>query len=314
LRFSFIYPGQGSQALGMGKSFFEGSAIAKELFSRATQEIGVDFEKLLFEDEARLNISEFSQPSIVLVSVVATEILKSKMDISPVFTMGHSLGEFSALYCAGAIKFEKLISLVSKRGKLMQNSSGDKEGGMCVVLGLDDDKVESVCESLRDEGMSIWCANYNCQGQVVVAGVKSDIESSKDRFVEEGAKRAMVLNMSVSSHNPLLSSIEKEFRDLLEDALEDSFLIPVISNVTAQPYRNKKEALELLAKQLTHPVRYAQSIKNTEDGCDCFVELGHGSVLSGLNKKNTAKKTHSLNSLETIESFVDTYIGREVYR
>lgn len=306
MRVAYIYPGQGSQAVGMGREFYDSSKRARELFSLASDTLGYSFEKLIFEDAKRLNISEFSQPAIVLISAIIGLELKERVDIAPSFVLGHSLGEFSALYEAGAIEFEELLKLVSKRGKLMQRACGDVETGMSVVLGLDDNTVEAICERLRQRGFKIWCANYNSDAQVVVAGVKSDLENAKSSFLEAGAKRAMILNMSVSSHNPLLSSIEEEFGLLLDSALRDSFVCDVISNVTAMPYNTKEEALLLLKKQLTSPVKYKHSIKNSEKRCDLFLEIGYGSVLAGLNRRITDKKTYSINSLKALDEFVAT--------
>lgn len=301
---AFIFPGQGSQANLMGKDFYDKSDTAKSLFEKANDALGYSFEKLMFEEDDRLNISEFSQPAIVLASVVALELFKSKYPaLSPAFVMGHSLGEFSALYATGALKLESALRLVSERGKLMQKAAGSKEAGMCVILGLKDEIVEACCTELRESGKEVWAANYNSEGQVVIAGIKHDIESSQDFFKEKGAKRVLMLNMSVSSHNPLLQSIEEDFGVLLETYVGDSFSVPVISNVTAQPYASKKEAIEVLKQQLTKPVLYRQSIAANESRCDCFLEFGHGAVLAGLNKKITQKETISINTMDKIENY-----------
>lgn len=303
MRAAFIFPGQGSQANLMGKDFYDKSEMAKDFFKRANEALGYSFEPLMFEEDARLNVSEFSQPAIILSSVIALELFRNKHPLTPQFVMGHSLGEFSALYAAGALSFENALKLVSERGKLMQKAAGSKEAGMCVLLGLKDEVVEACCTELRNKGKEIWPANYNSDGQVVIAGVKQDLEGTQDFFKSHGAKRVMMLNMSVSSHNPLLQSIEGEFGTLLETYIVDSFSIPVISNVTAKPYSSKQEALKLLAQQLTKPVLYRQSIAGIEGNCDIFLEFGHGAILAGLNKKITAKETVSINSMDKIENY-----------
>ncbi|MFP4333393.1 MAG: ACP S-malonyltransferase [Campylobacterales bacterium] len=299
----FIFPGQGSQSVGMAKDFYDNNPLVRELFAEANEALGFSFEELMFEKNERLDISEYSQPAIVLASIAALSTFKAQCPITPSLLLGHSLGEYSALFASGAIEFSDVLKLVNKRGQLMQKAAKGREAGMAVILGLSDEVVEDICKSLQNEGKEIWPANYNTQGQIVIAGIKDDLKDAEARFKEAKAKRYMLLNMSVSSHNPLLESIQPEFETLLNSTIKDSFSAPIVSNVNAKPYSSKSEAISLLKKQLTMPVLYKQSIIEAEALCDAFVEFGSGSVLSGLNKKITKKRTITINSVEAVESF-----------
>jgi len=297
---AFIFPGQGSQKVGMGKDFFENSEIAKEMISNASKRLGISFEELLFEENDNLGKTEFTQPAILLVSSIANEILKSQCEIKPEFVLGHSLGEFSALVSAGALDYLDAIELVHKRGLFMNEACAGGGAGMMALVGLDDKIVENICEEQRENGKQVWPANYNMDGQLVLAGIKADLESLVDVFTEAGAKRAIVLDMSVASHCELLTSAVENLRPYLDEYLKDEFL-PVVSNVSTEKYTTKDEAIELLSSQLISPVKYKQSIKAIEDEVDMFIEFGNGIVLKGLNRKITKKPTANVSDMKTLE-------------
>jgi [acyl-carrier-protein] S-malonyltransferase len=300
-KLSFIFPGQGSQTLGMGEGFYKNSAVAREMFEEASESIKVDFKNLLFNDEEKLNISCYTQPAILLISSIAHRLFEDELNIKPYFALGHSLGEFSALISVKAISLSNAIKVVHNRGKWMQESCEGKSAGMMVVLGLDDSKVEEICEDAIKNNKLIYPANYNSDGQIVLAGNKGDLKEYESVFKNAGAKRAMLLNMSVASHCPILQSAVEPLRNILQDTIEDNFISPIISNVTAMPYKTKKEALDLLPKQLVMPVKYKHSILSIEKDIDMFIEFGNGSVLKGLNKKITKVPTFSANSIASLE-------------
>lgn len=300
-RVAFIFPGQGSQTIGMGKDFFDNSDIAKEMISNASARLGIDFEKLLFEENENIGKTEFTQPAILLVSSIANAIFKDKYNITPEFVLGHSLGEFSALVAAGAIDYLDAVELVHKRGLFMTEACAGGGAGMMALVGIDDATVEKVCAEQRELGKQVWPANYNMDGQLVLAGIKADLESLVDVFKAAGAKRAIVLDMSVASHCELLQSAVESLTPYLEKFLKDEFS-PVISNVTTLAYSSKDEAIKLLAAQLTSPVKYKQSIKACEDKVDLFIEFGNGIVLKGLNKKITNVPTINVSDMKTLDA------------
>ncbi|MDA3043170.1 ACP S-malonyltransferase [Campylobacter sp. JMF_07 ED4] len=302
MKYAFIFPGQGSQSVGMGREIYENFASAKELLDTASAHTKIDFANLLFEANDKLDISEFTQPSIALNSMMCVLALNEQIKISPEFLLGHSLGEFSALGAAGAIEAKEILRLVNIRGKLMQNACEGKNAGMMVVLALSDEVVCAICDEARAQGKQVWAANFNCDGQIVVAGNRDDLASLEAKFKEAGAKRAMLLNMSVASHCPMLQSASDELVSHLEPALNESFA-PVVANATAKIYSTKSEALGLLKAQLISPVLYKHSVKNYENSVDCFVEFG-ASVLKGINKKITDKPTFSISNLSSLEEFV----------
>ena len=300
---AFIFPGQGSQTIGMGKNFFENNDIAKEMISKASDRLGIDFEKLLFDENENLGKTEFTQPAVLLVSSIAHAIFKEKYDIAPEFLLGHSLGEFTALVAAGAIDYLDAIELVHKRGLFMTDACSGGGAGMMALVGIDDESVEKICEEQREEGKKVWPANYNMDGQLVLAGLKADLESLVDTFKTAGAKRAIVLDMSVASHCELLQSAVENLKPYLQEFIKDEFL-NVISNVSTNIYNTKDEAVELLSAQLTNPVKYKQSIKSHENEIDFFIEFGNGSVLKGLNKKITKIPTLNISDMATLEAVI----------
>ena len=301
---AFIFPGQGSQSIAMGKDFFENYEIAKDMISKASERLGINFEELLFEENDNLSKTEFTQPAILLVSCIATEIFKDKYNIKPQFQLGHSLGEFSALVSAGAIDYLDAIELVHKRGLFMKEACSNRNAGMMAIVGLDDSTVEEICKEEREKNKQVWAAHYNIDGQLVLAGIKDDLESLVERFKEAGAKRALVLDMNVASHCELLESAVENLKPYLEEYLNDEFE-PVVSNVTTEKYNSKEDAIELISSQLTEPVKYKQSILNNSE-VDAFIEFGNGIVLKGLNRKINRKiPTYNVSDTKTLEKTIE---------
>lgn len=301
-----IFAGQGSQAIGMGRDFYENSATAKEMFEEAGKRIGVHFEELLFNENELINQTAYTQPAILLIQMIAFRLFKESCpnaDIS--YFLGHSLGEFSALCASGAIDYVDAIELVHRRGQLMQDACSDIDAGMMVILGLSDESVESITLNAREAGKKVWAANYNQDSQIVVAGIKDDLSSLEQTFKDAGAKRAMLLNMSVASHCPLLESAKLPLESLMMSMINDNFASPIVSNVTAKPYNTKDKAVELLTKQLVEGVKYKQSIEFAMNECDLFVEFGNGSVLKGLNKKIApTKETLNISDMASLKEVV----------
>jgi [acyl-carrier-protein] S-malonyltransferase len=262
-RIAMIFPGQGSQTIGMGKSFYENSDLAKEMFDKAGARIGVDFKALLFEENEQINQTAYTQPAILLVSIIAYKLFQQKHDVKPALMMA--------------------------------------------IVGLDDASIEQVCLDARNkENKSIWPANYNQDGQLVIAGIKPDLASMESAFKEAGAKRALLLNMSVASHCPLLAPAQAPLKAELERMMNDPFVAPVISNVTAKAYETKQQALELVAEQLVKPVLYKQSIVTIKDDVDMAIEFGNGSVLKGMNRRiNKEMPTLNVNDMDSLQKVIE---------
>ncbi len=306
-RVAMIFPGQGSQTIGMGKSFYENSDLAKEMFDKAGARIGVDFKALLFEENEQINQTAYTQPAILLVSIIAYKLFQQKHDLKPALLLGHSLGEISALCAAGAIDYLDAVELVHQRGTLMQAACDGIEAGMMAIVGLDDAAIEQICLDARNkENKKIWPANYNQDGQLVIAGLKPDLASMEDAFKEAGAKRALLLNMSVASHCPLLAPAQAPLKAELERMLHDPFVAPVISNVTAKPYETKQQALELVTEQLVKPVLYKQSIVAIKEDVDMAIEFGNGSVLKGMNRRiNKDMPTLNVSDMDSLQKVLE---------
>jgi len=302
---AFLFAGQGSQKMGMGKDFFENSEVAKEMIDNASERTGIDFENLLFEENENLGQTEFTQPAILLVATIAHKLFTDATNIKPTLTMGHSLGEFSALVASGALDATDAVELVNLRGKLMAEACSKQEVGMMVSLGLSDEVVETICEEQREAGLKVWAVNYNSDGQIVIAGIKKDLEVLVPILKEAKAKRAMLLDMSVASHCPLLEEAVAPLSEKLNEMIKDEFIAPVISNVTANAYGTKEEALALLPQQLVLPVKYKHSMANVDDEVDCYIEFGHGNVLKGLNKKATKKPHFNVSDMASLEATIE---------
>ncbi len=294
-KIAMIFAGQGSQAVGMGKDFYENSEVAREMFAKAGERIGVDFKALIFEENDKLGQTAYTQPAILLVQMIAYKLFTDACpDLKAEMFLGHSLGEFSALCASGAIDYVDAVELVHKRGSLMQGACEGVNAGMMVLVGLDDATVEKVCEDAQSEGKKVWPANYNQDGQLVVAGIKDDLVSLEQTFKDAGAKRAIILDMSVASHCELLASAQEPLAELMEKMVTDNFSAPIVSNVTTQKYSSKAEAVALLKEQLVKPVKYKHSILAVAPELDMAIEFGNGITLKGLNRR-VAKGLKTLN-------------------
>ncbi|HUH43358.1 MAG TPA: ACP S-malonyltransferase [Sulfurimonas sp.] len=306
-KIAMIFAGQGSQATGMGKDFYENSQLAKEMFEEAGKRVGLNFDELIFGEHDLLGQTAYTQPAILLIQIIAYTLFKEKCpDIKAELFLGHSLGEFSALCASGAIDYVDAVELVHRRGQLMQDACADIEAGMMVVMGLDDKNVEKICMDAQKDGKKVWPANYNQDGQLVVAGMKNDLASLEQTFKDAGAKRALLLNMSVASHCELLSPAQIPLRSLMESMIHDSFEAPIISNVTTKPYRTKDEAVELLTEQLVKPVKYKQSILEIANKVDIAIEFGNGATLKGLNKRIAPDlETYTISDMKSLLEVVE---------
>ncbi len=302
---AFLFPGQGSQTLGMGKDFLENFSDAKAIFEEANDALGFDLQNIMFNDGETLEKTMYAQPAILLTSLIALRAFQKECGITPVFAIGHSLGEFSATSAAGALTLGDAVYTVHQRGKFMAEDCEGKDTGMMAVLGLDDDKVEAVCENARKSGKKAWAVNYNTDGQVVLAGLKADLSSIESELKEAGAKRALLLNMSVCSHCEILTNASQKLKILLGEKMTDSFGFPIVSNATSEKYSSKADALNLLEKQLVSPVLYKQSIKKFENEVEAFIEFGNGAVLAGLNKRGVEAPTYSVNSFASIAEILE---------
>ena len=294
-KIAMIFSGQGSQAVGMGKDFYENSEIAREMFDRAGERIGVDFKEIIFEENEKLGQTAFTQPAILLVQMIAYKLFTDACpDTKAELFLGHSLGEFSALCASGAIDYLDAIELVHKRGSFMQSACDEIEAGMMAIVGLDDESVEKICSDAQADGKKVWPANYNQDGQLVVAGMKADLSSLEQTFKDAGAKRALLLNMSVASHCDILTPAQEPLAELMNAMVSDNFSAPVVSNVTTNPYSTKADAVALLKDQLVKPVKYKQSILAIAGDVDMAIEFGNGVVLKGLNRR-IAKELKTVN-------------------
>ena len=308
-KLAFIFPGQGSQAVSMGKSLVESYPEAQELLEEASDTLGYSLADLLFTENDRLSQTRYTQPAILFVSFLAHKLFENALAVKPAYALGHSLGELSAVSAMGGLAFADALAVASTRGELMQKSCEGVDAGMMVALGLSDDDAQGVCEAARAEGKQVWAANFNSDGQIVLAGIKADLKAIENDLKAAGAKRALLLEMSVASHCPLQALAGEPLQKLLLAKLQNTLNAPIISNVTAQPYQTKTDAARLLADQLTNPVLYKQSIKRIENDIDLFIEFGHGGILKGLNKKITAKPTLTISNSEELETVIEELAG-----
>ena len=292
---ALIFPGQGAQATGMGKDFYDNVSASREVFDKATQLLGLDMPALCFEENDKLDITEYTQAALLTASVAMLAALEEK-GIVPDVCAGLSLGEYCALVASKVMSFEDAVKTVRQRGILMQEAVPVGEGGMSAVIGLDGAVIEKVCEGI--EGVQV--ANFNCPGQIVITGKLESVEKANEQLKEAGARRCIMLNVSGPFHSDMLQEAGKKLGKVLEDVQLNDFTIPYVTNVTAEYVRDTSSIKELLQKQISSSVRWQQSVeKMIAQGVDTFVEIGPGKTLAGFMKK--IDKTMTVYNIEKLE-------------
>ena len=298
---AWIFPGQGVQNCGMGKDFYEQSALAKELFEQASQLLNLDMKALCFEENEKLDQTEYTQAALVTVCLAMTEVLRDR-GLAPDMTAGLSLGEYCAIAAAQGMSPLDAVLAVRKRGILMQNTVPSGQGGMAAVLGLDKEKIEQILS--EEDGVSI--ANYNCPGQIVITGYTGAVEEASKRLTQAGAKRVLPLNVSGPFHSPLLEEAGAELESVLEKVTWKPLEVPYVTNVTAEYVTEICQARSLLSRQVSSPVCWEQSMERMiADGVTTFVEIGPGKTLAGfLRKMDKSVKVLHMSVWEDVEKMM----------
>lgn len=279
---AYVFPGQGSQFVGMGKDLYDNNELAKELFEKANDILGFRITDIMFDGtEEELKQTKVTQPAIFLHSVILAKTMGS--DFAPEMVAGHSLGEFSALVSAEALSFEDGLKLVAKRAMAMQKACENNPSGMAAILGLEDAIVEDICNSIEEV---VIPANFNCPGQIVISGSNEGIEKACEALKEAGAKRALPLPVSGGFHSPMMNDAKEELEAAINETVFSNPVCPVYQNVIAKPVTDAGEIKSNLIEQLTGAVRWTQTVENMlTDGATSFTEVGPGKVLQGLIKK-----------------------------
>ncbi|MBI5286605.1 MAG: ACP S-malonyltransferase [Deltaproteobacteria bacterium] len=282
---AFIFPGQGSQYVGMGKELWYNFNIVRDIFDEAGSALGVDISRLCFEGpEEELNQTQNTQPALLTVSIAAWIVLNQETGLTPTFVAGHSLGEYTALVVAGALDFKDAVRLVSLRGRFMQEAVPPGVGAMAAILGLDREAVEDICRQVNNS--IVVPANFNSPEHTVISGHREAVEEASMLAKERGAKRAVTLPVSVPSHSPLMRAASEKLTGVLADIKVDPLDIPVVTNVEAEPLTDHERVRELLVRQLYSPVRWVETIlKMKELRVGKVIEIGPGKVLTGLVKR-----------------------------
>ena len=300
---AFLFPGQGSQYIGMAKDLFDNSVEAKEMIKTADDALGINLSYIMFNGpEEQLKQTEFTQPAIFLHSVILASIIRT---LFPQATAGHSLGEYSALVSAGAMQFYDAVTLVRERGKAMQQAGIDNPGTLAAIVGLNPEIVENLCVEASKEGI-VQCANFNSPGQIVISGSIAGVRKAMELCKSNGAKLVKELVVSGAFHSPLMQSAKDYLLNVLNKTPIYNARFPVYANVTAKPVTDKGEIKKMLFEQVTSPVRWEETIKNMiSDGFDEFYEIGPGKVLQGLVKRiNPNVKIFGIDKFEDVEKYL----------
>lgn len=305
-KIAFLFPGQGSQTVGMGQALAAKDQSVSETFKKADEVLGEILSSLIFEGpQEKLTLTTNAQPALLTTSIAVLNYF-SQFGIKPDYTAGHSLGEYSALVASGALSFEDAVYAVRKRGEFMEEAVPNGEGTMAAVLGMDREKLMDVTETVSAEGYPVQLANLNCPGQIVISGSRKGVEEASAKAKEGGAKRVIPLDVSGPFHSSLMKPAAERFEAVLGSISLNNANVPVIGNVTAEPMSDAAEIKKRLIEQLYSPVLWEDSVaKMLELGVDTFIEIGPGKVLSGLVKKvDRSARTFAIYDDETCAAAV----------
>lgn len=308
---AFVFPGQGSHFVGMGKDVYAAFPVAREIFQEADATLGFPLTELCFNGPAEeLTDTVNQQPALLTVSVALLESLKANgafRGAEPRFCAGHSLGEYTALVAAGALDFSHALRLVRERGRLMKEAGEKTPGGMAAILGLEDRLIEEICRVASEQagGPGVVCANYNAPGQIVISGQKEAVEIAIALAKERGAKRVIPLAITIASHSPLMAEAARRFAEAVAATPIRDAIIPVVANVTGQPITTVAEIRQELVQQLTSPVRWTASVQHmVAQGVGTFYEIGPKDVLTGLIRRIAPEATAvPIGTAEAVRTF-----------
>ncbi len=284
-KLAFVFPGQGAQKVGMGKDFYDNYDMAKKMFKEADEALGYSIMKMCFEGpEEDLKLTANTQPAILTISCIANEILKEN-GIQPEITGGHSLGEYSALVAAGVLNFQDAVALVHKRGSYMQEAVPVGEGGMAAIIGVDRDKIVEVCQQVSAES-PVQAVNFNCPGQIVIAGATKGVELAVEELKAAGAKKAVILPVSAPFHSTLMKPAAEKLAVELDKVTISDAKIPVVANVSAEILTKAEDIKASLVAQAASPVLWEDCVARMKEfGADVLLEAGPGKTLCGFNRR-----------------------------
>lgn len=305
-KIAYIFPGQGAQKAGMGKDFYENCALSREIYEKSSQLLGFSMEELCFEENDRLDITEYTQAALVTTSVAMLAQIE-EMGHTPDVTAGLSLGEYCALVSCKAMTFEDAVKVVRQRGILMQEAVPLGQGAMAAVLGMTAEQIDQVVDPI--DGVEV--ANYNCPGQIVISGKTDAVQTACQALKEAGAKRTVPLKVSGPFHSSMLAGAGKKLGEVLEPVVLTEHSIPYVTNVTASYVEGTEEIKDLLVRQVSSSVRWQQSVENMiAAGVDRFVEIGPGKTLASFVKKISREvSVYNVNTWESLEGLKE-YLGR----
>lgn len=303
-KIAYMFPGQGAQYIGMGKDFYEETETGRKVFDKASQLLGFSMPELCFQENEKLNNTEYTQAAMVTASIAMMKVLEEK-GVRPDMAAGLSLGEYAALVAAGAMEEEDAIATVRQRGILMERAVPAGIGAMAAVLALGADKIEEVVADIPE----VWIANYNCPGQIVISGKKEAVETACEKLKEAGAKRTLFLNVSGPFHSGMLGEAGEKLGKVLEAVEIHDLKIPYVANVTAELVTDPSQVKPLLKRQVYSSVRWQQSVETMlKAGIDTFIEIGPGKTLTGFMKKiDRTVNVLNIEKLEDIDKAVEVW-------